>query len=256
MAGLGVPNIEARTPGPSNWCGWGGWDGCNRAQPAPSPKGFHIYSDHSDEEEEEDGPEWSPLPTDSAVVPTAAPTEAPTEAPTAEPGTPPTKRVRHNGFDKHTLKLKIGGKRLEAVDRALHPELHPAKWRRPLPAGLDLEPIGWEILSAFEEAQSDRRSNDYPYGTYELVKAETAEYRVVTKLRATGESAGLQDTTVTIKPPLCTRIRTCLLRSRHDIVAAFDRSPLELGAPEAPERESRKRVRRVSLNDLEVEDVD
>ena len=74
------------------------------------------------------------------------------------------------------------------------------------------------------------------------MKAETAEYRVVTKLRATGESAGLQDTTVTIKPPLCTRIRTCLLRSRHDIVAAFDRR--------------RKRTKRAALDDFEVEDVD
>jgi len=229
MAGLGVPNIMDWKPGLSNWCGWGGWDGCNRAHPPPSPKGFQVYSDHSDEE---DGPEWRPLPTDSAVVPTAAPAAAPTEAPAEEPGTPQTKRVRHNGFDKHTLKLKIGGKRLEAVDRALHPELRPAKWRRPLPAGLDLEPIGWDILTAFEDAQSDRRTNDYPYGCNELVKAETAEYRIVTKLRATGESAGLQDTTVTIKPPLCTRIRTCLLRSRHDIVKAFDRRPPEAKASE------------------------
>jgi hypothetical protein len=210
-------------PGLSDWCGWGGWDDVRRAHPPPSPKGFQVYSDYSDEE---DGPEWSALPTDLAVGTTAEPTAEPAEEP---------KRVRQNGFDKHTLKLKIGGKRLEAVDRALHPELRSAKWRRPLPADLDLEPLGWEILSAFEDAQSDRRTNDYPDGTYELVKAETAEYRVQTRLRATGESAGLQDTTVTVKPPLCSRIRTCLLRSRHDIVKAFDRNPPVAEAPEASE---------------------
>ena len=239
MAGLGVPNIMDWKPGLSDWCGWGSWDGVNRARSLPSPKAFQVYSDYSDEEE--DGPEWSALPTDLAVEPTAEPTAEPAaepaEEPAEEPGTPSAKRVRLNGFDKHTLKLKIGGKRLEAVDRALHPELHPAKWRRPLPANLDLEPIGWEILSAFEEAQSDRRFNDYPDGTYELVKAETAEYRVVTKLRATGESAGLQDTTVTLKLPLCTRIRTSLLRSRHDIVKAFDRNPPVADAPEGMEVE-------------------
>ena len=177
---------------------------------------------------------------EEAPAPAAAPAEKAAEEPAVASGTPPTKRVRHNGFDKHTLKLKIGGKRLEAVDKVLHPELRPAKWRRPLPAGLDLEPIGWEILTAFEDAQSDRRTNDYPYGCNELVKAETAAYRVVTKLRTTGESAGSQDTTVAIKPPLCRRIRCCLLRSRHDIVRAFDRRP---PAPEA-------------VQGMEIEDVD
>ena len=51
---------------------------------------------------------------------------------------------------------------------------------------------------------------------------------------------GSQDTTVAIKPPLCRRIRCCLLRSRHDIVRAFDRRP---PAPEA-------------VQGMEIEDVD
>lgn len=121
---------------------------------------------------------------------------------------------------------------VKAVKRSAPPNMQPAQGPRkkqaPSPAaaaameGVDLKALGHEILAAFNAAKRMHKRNVYDANNSPILSMGSVLYRVVTKRRMDGVSAGTEDTHVNIYAPLKGAIIGKLpLRSRVTIEKAF-----------------------------------